>query len=259
MSFRSTLQNWEYLAKKDPLWAILSDPKKKDGRWDLDEFLASGQAEIDSQLRFLERRGALPIDFASVVDFGCGVGRLSRALAGRFERATGVDAAPTMIERARALNADRANLELVLNQEPHLGRFADGSVSFVYSALVLQHITYPESLAYVREFFRILKPGGVAMFQTPTRDRTPRLLRLVRDAVRAIVRRAGLPFDQLYVDMNTIPAEEIERAAAQHGCEIVARFDLDRHTVDAAGELVAVRAPRFARIVSEQFVVRKRG
>jgi SAM-dependent methyltransferase len=259
MSFFSTLQDWEYLAKKDPLWAILSAPSKKDGGWNLDEFFAHGQREIDRTLRYLERQHLLSADQACALDFGCGVGRLSRALAGRFERVVGVDAAPTMIERARELNADRPNVEFVLNQEPRLAQFADASISFVYSTLVLQHITYPESLSYVGELLRVLKPGGVAMLQTPTLDRTPRPLQLLRAGLRRVVRTARLPLDGgWYMDMNTIPTSEIGRVAAQHGCDIVGSFNTNRREIGETGELVELPAPRFERLVSERFIVRKR-
>jgi SAM-dependent methyltransferase len=258
MSFFSTLQNWEYLAKKDPLWAILSDPAKKDGRWKLDEFFASGEREISNVLRYLERERVQPIDFSVAVDFGCGVGRLSRALATRFDRVLAIDAAPTMIAEAKRLNSDRPNIEFVLNQEPRLARLADASVSFVYTTLVLQHITYPESLAYVGELLRVLKPGGVAMFQTPTLDRTPLPARLVRAAVRRVVRATRLPLDFLYIDMNVIPTREIEAAAATRGCDLVTRFNHNRCDIGDDGALVQRRAPRFERLVSERFVARKR-
>jgi SAM-dependent methyltransferase len=259
MSFFSTLQDWEYLAKKDALWAILSDPTKKDGRWKLDEFFANGQAEIDRSLRYLERHRLLPVDFQSAVDFGCGVGRLTRALAGRFAAVWGVDASPTMIARGRELNDDKPNLELVLNQEPRLSRFADGSISFVYTTLVLQHITYPESLGYVREFLRIVKPGGIVMLQTPTLDRTPLPLQLVRSGLRRVIRRARLPVGGgWYMDMNTIPTAQIEAAAREHGCDIVARFNVNYRDIGPDGELAEGRGPLFERLVSERFVLRKR-
>jgi SAM-dependent methyltransferase len=259
MSFNSTLQDWEYLAKKDPLWAILSAPSKKGGGWNLDEFFAHGQREIDRTLRYLERERLLPTRLASALDFGCGVGRLSRALAGRFAKVYGVDAAPTMIDRARELNADRPNIEFVLNQEPRLARFADSSISFVYSTLVLQHITYPESLRYVGELLRVLEPGGVAVLQTPTLDRTPRPLQLLRAGVRRVIRTARLPLDGgWYMDMNTIPTRQIGQAAAEHGCDIVASFNINRRDIGESGELVELPAPRFERLVSERFVVRKR-
>lgn len=257
MSFFSTLQNWEYLAKKDPLWAILSDPAKKDGRWKLDEFFASGEREITNVLRYLEREHLQPIDFSVALDFGCGVGRLSRALATRFDRVFGVDAAPTMIAEGKRLNSDRPNIEFVLNQEPWLAWLADASVSFVYTTLVLQHITYPESLSYVGELLRVLKPGGVAMFQTPTLDRTPLPLRLLRAGMRRAVRSARLPLDHLYMDMNVIPAREIEREAASRGCDVVTRFNINRCDIGEDGALVQRRAPTFERLVSERFVARK--
>jgi SAM-dependent methyltransferase len=259
MSFFSTLQSWEYLAKKDPLWAILSDPAKKNGGWQIDEFFAQGEREIGGALAYLDKQGLTPSDFAAALDFGCGVGRLSRALAGRFQRVYGVDAAPTMIERGRELNRDRPNLELVLNQEPSLARFADGSISFAYTNLVLQHITYPESLAYVGELMRVLKPGGIAMFQTPTLDRTPRPLQLVRSGLRRVIRSLELPVGGgWYMDMNTIPLAEIERASARCACDIVARFNTNRCDIGADGALAQLRAPWYERLVSERFVVRKR-
>jgi len=257
MSFLSALKDWEYLAKKDPLWAILSDPAKKDGRWQLDEFFAEGKREIESVMQFLARRGMQPVDFQSAVDFGCGVGRLSRALAPHFERVYAVDAAPTMIERARELNGEHANIEFVLNREPRLSRFADGSVSFVYTNIVLQHITYPESLGYVEEFMRVVKPGGVAVFQTPTLDRTPLPMRLLRAAVRRAVRVAQLPFDAFYMDMNTIPVSDIERVAVGHRCEILERFNVNRNHIGDDGTLRERRAPWFERLVSECFIARK--
>jgi SAM-dependent methyltransferase len=258
MSFFSTLQNWEYLAKKDPLWAILSDPAKKNGRWEVGEFFASGRNEIDNTLAHLAQHGFSPTRTKVAIDFGCGVGRLSRALSAHFEKVYGVDAAPTMVEQARTLNAEHQNIEFVLNQEPHLARFADESVSFVYSALVLQHITYPESLRYVEELMRVLEPGGVAVFQTPTVDRTPLPLRWTREAIRRLVRTTRLPIDALYIDMNTIPVAEIERVARARNCELIERINVNRQTIGDGGALLPLPEPLFERLVSEQFVARKR-
>jgi SAM-dependent methyltransferase len=253
-------QNWEYLAQKDPLWAILSDPTKKDGRWQLDEFFALGQHEIDGTLGYLARRGLEPVDFETALDFGCGVGRLSRALAGRFRRVFGVDAAPTMLAQASRLNQHIDNLELVLNQAPQLRGFADGSISFAYSSLVLQHIPHPASLGYLRELLRVLKPGGVLVFQTPTRDRTPLPMRAARALARATVRRLRLPrLDGMYIDMNTIPVRAIEGAVADAGADLVDRFNIRQRAIDGAGRLMALPAPpRWERLVEERFTARKR-
>ncbi|MBN8482442.1 MAG: class I SAM-dependent methyltransferase, partial [Xanthomonadales bacterium] len=155
---------WSRLGSDDPLWAVLSRPDKRGGRWDIDEFFATGQAEIDVQMRFLEAAG-WPKRRVRALDFGCGAGRVSRALAAHFEHVVGLDVSASMVATARRLNADRANLEFRENASARLEGIADASIDFVYSMMTLQHI--PSSLAhgYVEEFLRVLAPGGVAVFQ----------------------------------------------------------------------------------------------
>ncbi|TCO42737.1 FkbM family methyltransferase [Dokdonella fugitiva] len=155
---------WETLGRDDPLWAVLSHRDKRGRRWDLDEFLATGSLEVDAQLAVLSARG-YPRGRALALDFGCGAGRLTRALAAHFERAIGVDVSSTMVETARRLNADVANVEFRRNASARIEGIADASVDFVFSHITLQHIPADLAAGYVDEFFRILAPGGVAAFQ----------------------------------------------------------------------------------------------
>ncbi|MEP6883038.1 MAG: FkbM family methyltransferase [Dokdonella sp.] len=155
---------WGALGKDDPLWAVLSQRDKRGGRWQADEFLATGQIEIDSQLAELARSG-LPLQRDLALDFGCGAGRLSRALASHFGRVIGVDVSASMIAAARDLNADVANIEFIENTASELSGIDDASVDFVFSHITLQHIPTALAIGYVEEFLRILAPGGVAVFQ----------------------------------------------------------------------------------------------
>jgi SAM-dependent methyltransferase len=62
-----------------------------------------------------------------------------------------------------------------LNAAPDLALFADSTFSFAYSTLVLQHMEPRYSKRYIREFLRVLAPGGVLVFQLPSHraDREP--------------------------------------------------------------------------------------
>jgi ubiquinone/menaquinone biosynthesis C-methylase UbiE len=95
------------------------------------------------------------------------VGRITRALADRFETIVGVDVARSMIARARDLNRDRP-CQFVVNRANHLHRFASDRFDVVYSRLVLQHMPPDMVSQYVPELIRVLAPGGVLMFQLPT-------------------------------------------------------------------------------------------
>lgn len=155
---------WGALGHDDPLWAVLSHNTKRGGRWQVDEFLATGQVEIDSQLTALAPSG-YPLRRDLALDFGCGAGRLSRALAVHFDKVIGVDVSASMIDAAKRLNADVVNIEFRENAATDLGGIDDASFDFVFSHITLQHIPTALALGYVDEFLRILAPGGVAVFQ----------------------------------------------------------------------------------------------
>lgn len=155
---------WATLGRDDPLWAVLSRPDKRGGGWSNEEFLATGAIEIDSQLAALASMG-VPARFSVALDFGCGAGRLTRALSRHFEGVVGIDVAGSMIRKARELNADIGNIEFVENDSARLDTIADASIDLVYSNMTLQHIPAALAAGYVAEFLRVLAPGGVASFQ----------------------------------------------------------------------------------------------
>src|SRR5436309_8783809 len=90
MKTGSHRQDWEDLSLLDPYWAVLSDPSRRFGGWQRDELLASGPSVIDAILH-RGRQFDRPSDHRHALDFGCGVGRLTRALARHFDECLGVD------------------------------------------------------------------------------------------------------------------------------------------------------------------------
>ncbi len=97
-------RDWESLAQRDALAAILTDESKSGGKWDVTQFMATGDAEIETVLQHLASIGLQPDPGGAVLDFGCGVGRLTQALARRFRSCVGVDISQEMITQANALN-----------------------------------------------------------------------------------------------------------------------------------------------------------
>jgi SAM-dependent methyltransferase len=189
---------WEHAARQDPLWAILSDPTKRGRRWDLAAFFETGRREISLLLYQLQQFGHLP-DIRRALDFGCGVGRLTQALAARFDEVVGVDVSPTMIRLAEQLNRHRGAARYVLNQSPALEQFGTAEFDFVYSDIVLQHLSPEAAARYLTEFLRLLSPGGITVFQLPSHKRTaaeqpPRPVNMPAEAYRANLQVVeGLP------------------------------------------------------------------
>lgn len=188
--------DWETLAHADPLWAVLTDPARKGGRWEPDEFLATGERELDEVLEEAAALG-LPDSGAAFLDFGCGAGRITRAAAARFERCVGVDIAEGMVETAWSLNADRPQCEFIVSDRDDLALFEDDTFDLAYSSVVLQHQPSRElALGYVRELVRVVRPGGGLVFQLPRATAPLHRLELSR-RLYGVARRAGVPGEWL--------------------------------------------------------------
>jgi len=163
-TWRHVSPAWDSLGRANALGAVLTTADGELASWDSAAFFATGVADAN---RFVSALDVLvpTVSHTRVLDFGCGVGRVTRALANYFDEAVGVDAAASMIERARALDDGRCSF--VLNDARDLRCFETGTFTAVYSRLVLQHIRPALVKRYIPELVRVLAPGGGLMFQLP--------------------------------------------------------------------------------------------
>jgi len=153
---------WDGLAEQDALHAILTDPSKEGEEWDIADFMATGITEINTVINHIVQIGYLPNTEGSALDFGCGVGRLTQALAQRFSSCVGIDISQHMIQKANTLNR-HAHCQYLTSSGSTLP-FEDASFSFIYCNIVLQHMPRRFSVGYLEEFVRVLAPGGVLVF-----------------------------------------------------------------------------------------------
>ncbi len=158
-------RHWDALARTDPFFAVLTESGKRGNRWAIDEFFATGVAEVERDMEQVRACGGEP-PLRSALDFGCGAGRLTQGLARRFSRVVGVDISGQMVALAREHNR-QDSVEFAHNAGPDLGMFPDGAFSFVYSRITLQHIAPRYTKGYLREFVRVLEPGGILSVQVP--------------------------------------------------------------------------------------------
>jgi SAM-dependent methyltransferase len=166
LKLKALQSNWDEFGRVDPFWAVLSDPRRKGRGWDPDEFYETGRVEIDGVLRGLSELG-LRLDRRRALDFGCGAGRLTQALCKHFQAVVGLDIAPSMISLAEEKNLFGDRCKYLVNDSDDLRLFDDGAFSFIYSRIVLQHVQPEHSRSYIREFLRVLGPGGALVFQVP--------------------------------------------------------------------------------------------
>ena len=260
MSTLDNLKNaWEGLAGRDALSAILTDDSKTGGKWDLAEFLATGDAEIETVMKHLAAIGHVPDFSGAALDFGCGVGRLTQALALRFASCVGVDISHEMVRQAEAIN-QYPHCRYVASSTERLP-FENATFSFLYSNIVLQHVPRPLAKNYLREFVRVLAPGGVLVFGVQDSfaapDLSSRLVRVrhvlhLRSRIRVALKRG--PGD---MQMHCLPESIVRRALAS--ANIPAKIVDVRYTNTAArdfnGKLVYLDQPPPSGYVGKQYCV----
>ncbi|HUH14868.1 MAG TPA: class I SAM-dependent methyltransferase [Gaiellaceae bacterium] len=247
MSLERHREDWERLAEADPLWAVLTARGRKGGGWDVDEFLATGEAEIAEVLARAEALG-LPARRERALDFGCGAGRLTRALAARFPVAVGVDISTTMVEAARRLNEGVPGVEFRVNAASDLALFEDGSFDLVYSNRVLQHVpSAAEIERYLLEFLRVTRPGGLVVAGIPCRIPLPWSLQ-PRRRVYALLRRLGVSEAWLLrrtpltpMRMTVVPEHRVRGLLEASGADLVDAEPVDEGPVRALRYYVSVR------------------
>ena len=151
-------QDWDDRARKDALYYIVTNAAESE-----EQFAASGEQSVRDILSDIER--LLPLR-ATVLEIGCGVGRMLRPLARRFASVYGVDVSPEMISRARVRLCDLGNVRVWVTDGTTLRPVKSGTVDLAISYLVFQHIPEVSVVeANIRDTFRVLKKGGLFKFQ----------------------------------------------------------------------------------------------
>lgn len=148
---------WDARAREDAWYFVDTGAPDRDAFWArgeeaLGKLLAAVGVEIDPG--------------ATVVDIGCGLGRITRPLASRARRVLAIDVSREMLERARRLNPDLEGVEWLHGDGVSLRPIADASVDLCFSHVVFRHIPDPAiTLGYVHEVGRVLRPGGLAVLE----------------------------------------------------------------------------------------------
>lgn len=216
---------WDARAAEDAFFFV--DNRLRYGDPDVERFWAGGEEIVE---KILDALGATISPEDNVVEIGCGVGRLTRALANRAASVYAIDVSPKMIEQAKELNPGLERVRWAVGDGVSLAGVETGSADACFSFVVFQHIPDPRiTLGYVREMGRVLRPGGWAAFQVSNAPavHAPRG-RGVRGRLRGLRRRGPQGQDHPAWRGSAVDLDELRRTAAAEG--------MDMERVIGAGE-----------------------
>lgn len=163
---RKTDRDWERLGETEPHWGVITHDTYRQRNLTeaaLREFYETGERYTDVLLQTIRER--LDPHFAPerVLDFGCGVGRVTIPLAKRCELAVGVDVSPGMLDEARARCASLGitNARFVRSDDS-LSRVSQ-TFDLIHAFIVMQHIPPRRGMAIVARLISLLSEGGICV------------------------------------------------------------------------------------------------
>ncbi len=242
-------ERWDQRAQEDAFRYI--ETTLWDG--DVDAFFAIGENRtrwlVDPALESLT---VAPTE-ARALDVGCGVGRFTRAFAGRFESVVGIDVSEEMIRRANELHppGDYPNVTFRMGDGVTISE-GDKSFDFVFSYEVFQHLPSRDVIrANLREIARVLRPQGLALLHVHTApSRRSHLVERAAHAVpdwlwswakRVLQRREGLTSDSTFRGTPPFSAREIASAWEASGLSVL---DVHADPTDKLGTRAFVLSKR---------------
>ncbi len=155
---------WEAWGRLDPYFGVITNPRfRRTNMTDKErqEFFESGRLHVEHVLGTVRAQLGPSFHPASILDFGCGVGRTLVHFAKVAPQVVGVDVSSSMLREARC-NCDKEgldNVQLLLADDGLTslsGRFA-----LVHSFIVFQHIPVDRGRTLLRRLLSSLAPGGV--------------------------------------------------------------------------------------------------
>jgi peptidoglycan/LPS O-acetylase OafA/YrhL/SAM-dependent methyltransferase len=160
---------WNARAREDAFYFV--DTRQPYGSPDPERFWAS--SELVDYL--LDGLGVKLHKTDTVLEIGCGIGRITRGLAERSGTVIALDVSDEMLTRAQALNPRLDDVRWVLGDGYSLDGIASETVDACVSVVVLQHVPDQAiTLGYVRALGRVLRPGGWAALQVSNDPATHR-------------------------------------------------------------------------------------
>src|SRR3954468_14973431 len=209
---------WDARAREDALFFV--DSRMAYSAPDEEQFWRGGEEALE---RLLDLCGGEIPPGSTVVDIGCGVGRLTRPLARAARQVKAIDVSSEMLAEAQRLNGGLENVEWLHGDGESLQPIADASVDACISHVVFRHIPDPTiTLGYISEMGRVLRPGGFAAFELSNDPESHRKRQLPRrDRLAAALGRAPRAITDPTWIGSYVDLADLRRAAAEAGLDVI--------------------------------------
>ena len=164
---RKMKEQWEKIASINTYYGIDACPDFE-SVVDIDEqeFWQRGSETGERLLNVLNLNNP---SLLTMVEIGCGIGRMTQYFAQKFGKVYAFDISENMLQMAKDKWGHLQNIEFILGSGSDLKPIKNNCIDLVFSFIVLQHVLREEIvLSYIKECGRVLRTNGIAFLQFRT-------------------------------------------------------------------------------------------
>lgn len=217
--FKTSAQ-WHHLGETEPYWSVITQESYLQSHFQQSReiFYATGEQEIQLLDSTLERHFIKHRSLGRCVELGCGVGRVTGALANRYHEVIAIDISAPHLRLAEEELSMQGFSNVTYKHLTSLEQTEGyAPIDLFYSKIVLQHNPPPVMEVLIRNLLGALSLGGIGFFQIP-------------------VFKAGYKFllepylqedNQTNMEMHFFPQAELLKLVANAGCRVCELYEDD--------------------------------
>jgi len=169
MSTLNSDKAWKAYGKKNAYYGVLAHDEFLDENLSenaLKDFFTSGFSDVENVFSLINKHISQDFTPKTILDFGCGTGRLVIPFAKRAAKVVGVDISPQMISEAKKNAKDHKldNISFFLSDN-NLSKLKGQNFDLIHSYIVLQHINVNRGEKLIKKMVSLLNQGGVGVLQ----------------------------------------------------------------------------------------------
>lgn len=147
----------------EPTWSAQDEAEAKRLIFNTESeesFAEGGQRDANRLRPFFD-------ESSTVLDLGCGIGRVARYVAPDCSLLWAVDVTKKMLDLAAVRLADHHNVVFLHSTDVEMSEVPSESIDLAYSFLVLQHLEREDAYLLLEELRRVVKPSGTVVITYP--------------------------------------------------------------------------------------------
>jgi ubiquinone/menaquinone biosynthesis C-methylase UbiE len=172
-----TDSSWKFYGRKAPYFGVIGLEEYLNDNLDqekLDGFFSSGEAEVRELFDLIHSKIDPEFRPVSILDFGCGPGRMVIPFSKYAGEVVGMDISPEVLSMAGRNCRDRNVLNVgFLLSDDDLSRISERKFDLVHSFIVLQHLDVKRGERILKRLIDKINDNGVGVIHLTYHDNYP--------------------------------------------------------------------------------------